>query len=57
MKAILFCKYNTALSLVSPNLCASLMLIMQCSRNSRNGVEEIEFTEETVTDFESRISK
>ncbi|KAM6245004.1 von Willebrand factor A domain-containing protein 3A isoform 4-T4 [Spheniscus humboldti] len=25
--------------------------------NSRNGVEEIEFTEETVTDFESRLSK
>ncbi|XP_064318034.1 von Willebrand factor A domain-containing protein 3A, partial [Phalacrocorax carbo] len=26
-------------------------------RNSRNGVEEIEFTEETVTDFESRLSE
>ncbi|KAM9556255.1 von Willebrand factor A domain-containing protein 3A isoform 1-T1 [Guaruba guarouba] len=25
--------------------------------NSRNGVEEIEFTEETVTDFESRLSE
>ncbi|XP_041893048.1 von Willebrand factor A domain-containing protein 3A isoform X1 [Corvus kubaryi] len=28
-----------------------------CSRNSGNGVEEMEFTEETVTDFESRISE
>ncbi|KFP11726.1 von Willebrand factor A domain-containing protein 3A, partial [Egretta garzetta] len=25
--------------------------------NSRNGVEEVEFTEETVTDFESRLSE
>ncbi|KAM6121549.1 von Willebrand factor A domain-containing protein 3A [Phoenicopterus ruber ruber] len=37
----------------------SLQLTLEhlCSRSSRNGVEEIEFTEETVTDFESRLSE
>ncbi|XP_058278568.1 von Willebrand factor A domain-containing protein 3A isoform X2 [Hirundo rustica] len=37
----------------------SLQLTLEylCSRNSGNGGEEMEFTEETVTDFESRLSE
>lgn len=37
MKAILFCKFNTAFSVVSLNLCASLMLTM----HSAPGIQEM----------------
>lgn len=37
MEAVLFCKYNTAFSLVSRNLCASLMLIV----HSAPGIQEM----------------